>query len=116
MPSHLSDGRPAYARFLLLLLGEAAAGLFLYAVFTFMPMAAQALITIAAYAVLANDIIFQPRKGKSFGSLLCGITAIPACACGVGWRITHEDIWSRLMLTGACLMAGLILLDRRQEA
>ena len=33
----LNSGRPTYERFLLLLLGEAVAGVFLYAVFTFIP-------------------------------------------------------------------------------
>jgi hypothetical protein len=112
---NLNDGRAAYVRFLLLLLGEAIAGVFLYAVFTFMPMFVQLIIVLTGFVILDNDIIFHPQKNKSLASLLCAITAIPAFSCGVAWRITHEDVWSRLMLTGACLMAALIFLDRRAD-
>jgi hypothetical protein len=112
----LSDGHPAYVRFLRLLLGEAIVGVFLYAVFTFMPMAVQIVITLTALVVIENDIIFHPKKNKSLASLLCGVTAIPAFSCGVAWRITHEDVWSKLSLTGGCLMAALIFLDRRADA
>jgi hypothetical protein len=111
----LSNARPAYVRFLLLLLGEAVAGVFLYALFTFMPTAVQIPIVLAAWAMLAYDNIFHPKKNRSLGSLLCTITGIPVFCCGVAWRITHEDVWSRLALTGACLMAALIFLDRRQD-
>jgi hypothetical protein len=112
----LSSGRPVQERFLLLLLAEAITGFFLYGIFRFMPMAAQMVIALASWAVISNDIIFHPQKNKSLGSLLCGITAIPAFSCFVAWRITHEDIWSRLMLVGGCLMAALIFLDRRADA
>jgi hypothetical protein len=111
----LSGGHTAYARLLLLLLGEAAAGVFLYALFTFMPTAVQMIATITAWGVLAYDNTVHPRKTKSLGTLLCVITAIPVCACGIAWRITHEEVWSRLALTGACLIAGLIFLNRREE-
>jgi hypothetical protein len=112
----LRDSRPAYVRFWQLLLGEVVGGLFLYAVFTFLPTAVQMAITLISYAVIANDVIFHPEKNKSLGSLLCAITAIPAVSCGIAWRITHEDVWSRLTLTGACLMAALIFFDRRADA
>ena len=114
-PEDLSDGRPAYGRFLLLLLGETVAGVFLYAVFTFMPTTVQMVVTFLSWAIILNDITFHSTKNKSLGSLLCAITAIPVVCCGVAWRITHEDVWSRLMLTGACLMAALIFLDRRAD-
>ena len=66
--------------------------------------------------VIENDIIFHPKKNKSLASLLCGITAIPVFSCGFAWGITHEDVWSKLSLTEACLMAALIFLDRRTDA
>jgi ABC-type sugar transport system permease subunit len=116
---NLNGGRPAYSaykRFLLLLLGEAIAGFFLYGIFTFMPMAVQMVITLTSWVVIMNDNIFHPQKNRSLGSLLCGITAIPVFSCFVAWRITHEDVWSRLMLVGGCLMAALIFSDRRQDA
>ena len=111
----LSDGRPAYARFLLLLLGEAVAGVFLYGIFTLGPTAVQMLITLGAWAISSYDIIFHPKKNKSLASLLTSITAVFVFFCSLAWRSTHEDFWSRLALTGASLMAALIILDRRQE-
>ncbi len=110
-----SDGRSAYARFLLLLLGEAVAGVFLYGIFTLAPTAVQMLITLGAWAISSYDIIFCPKKNKSLASLLTAITAVLVFFCGLAWRNTHEDFWSRLALTGASLMAALIILDRRQE-
>jgi hypothetical protein len=92
----LRDVRPAYVRFLLLLLGEAIVGVFLYAVFTFMPMAVQIVIVVPGWVVT---------------------TAIPVFSCGFAWGITHEDVWSKLPLRGACLMAAaLMFLDRRADA
>jgi len=72
-------------------------------------------ITLISWAIIANDNI-DPKKNKSLGSLLCGITAIPVVSCGVAWRMTHEDVWSRLMLTGGALMAALIFFDRRADS
>ncbi len=118
MPSeNLNGGRTAYERFLLLLLllGEAIAGVFLYTIFTFMPTAVQILATLTSWAVIADDNIFHPQKNKSLGSLLCAITAIFFVSSGIAWRINHKDVWWRLMLTGACLTAGLIFLDRRAD-
>ena len=111
----LNAGRAAYMRLVLLLVGEAIAGLFLYATFTFMPIAVQTLIVLTGFVIVQIDIIFYPKKNKSLASLLCGITAILVVSSGVAWRITHGEVWSRLMHVGACLMAALIFLDRRQE-
>jgi hypothetical protein len=110
-----SEGRPAHARFLLLLLGEAVAGVFLYGVFTFTPTAVQMLVAFVAWAIIFYDNTVHPKKNKSLASLLCVITAISVFFFGLAWRNTHEDVWSRLALAGACLMAALIFLDRRQE-
>jgi|SRR5580693_996271 hypothetical protein len=112
----LNSGRPTYERFLLLLLGEVIAGFFLYGTFTFMPTAVQMVITFTSWVVIANDNISYPKKNKSLASLLCGITALCAVCCFVAWRVTHRDIWSRLILTGLCLMAALIFWDRRADA
>ena len=110
-----SDRRPVYVRLLFLILGEALAGVILYALFTFMSFAVQMVVATASWAVIANANCF-PLKNKSLGSLLSGLTALPAVFCFVEWRISHEDLWSRLMLVGCCLMAALIFLDRRQDA
>ena len=108
----VNEARPAYARFLLLLLGEVVAGICIYAVFTVMP-AVQMPITFTAWAIVAGDNIPHPRKNRSLASLLCAITAAPTSFCGIEWRITHQDVWSRFMLTGLCLMGTLMFLDRR---
>jgi uncharacterized membrane protein len=115
-PENINAGRSVYVRFLLLLVGEAIAGLFLYATFTFMPMFVQILIVLTGVVILHNDIIFHPKKNKSLAALLCGITAIPTSSCYVAWRTTHGDVWERLGLVGVCLMAALIFLDRRADA
>jgi fatty acid desaturase len=113
---NLSDARPAYVRFLFLVLGEAIAGLLLYATFRFMPTFLQIAIILTGLVILQNDILFHPKKNKSLASLLCAITAIPTFSCYVVWRISHGDGWERLMLVGGCLMAALILLDGRADA
>jgi sterol desaturase/sphingolipid hydroxylase (fatty acid hydroxylase superfamily) len=110
----INEARPAYERFLLLLLGESIAGIFLYAVFTLMPTVVQIGVTLASWAILSNDRMF-PKKTRSLGSLLSAITAVLFVSCGFVWRVTHKDVWSRLMLTGGCLLAGLIFLDRRAD-
>jgi hypothetical protein len=112
----LSEGRPAYVRFLLLLLGEVIAGLFLYATLTFMPLLVQIVIALIGLVILQNDILFHPKKNRSLASLLCGITAIPAFSCYIAWRVTHGEVWERLILVGGSLMAALIFLDRRADA
>ena len=115
----LSDRLPAYVRLLLLILGEAIAGVFLYALFSFMPMA-EILIIVVAGVIIANNN-FNPSKNKSLASLLCGITAAFTVVCNVVARLSHrgtahEDMWLRLSLVGAGLMATLIFLDRREGA
>ena len=113
----LSEGQPAYVRLLLLILGEAIAGVVLYALFSFMPVAVEIIVVALAWIVVANDN-FNPSKNKSLASLLCGITAAFTVVCNILARLSHhgtahEDIWLRLSLVGACLMATLIFLDRR---
>jgi hypothetical protein len=108
------EDQPVYARLLLMILGEAIVGVSLYALFTFMPVAAQVLIGLASWAIVFGENLTFP-KNKSLGSLLCGITGMASVSCSVAWRVTHNEIWSRLALVGACLLAALIFLDRRQE-
>ncbi len=111
---NLSGERPIYVRFFLLLLGEAVVGVFLYAVFTFLPFAVQMLIGLASWAIVFGENLNFP-KNRSLGSLLCGITGMATFSCSIAWRFTHNETWSRLAFVGACLLAGLIFLDRRQE-
>jgi len=108
------ESRPVYVRLLLMVLGETIAGIFLYGLFTFMTLAVQMLIAVAAWAVVVNDNLTFP-KNKSLGSLLCGITGAASFSCCIAWRITNQELWSRLMLVGTCLLAALIFLDRREE-
>ena len=108
------ESRSIYARFLLMILGEVIAGAILYVIFAFMPVAVQMLIAVASWAIVVNENLTFP-KNKSLGSFLCEITGAASFSCGVAWRITHQEFWSRLVLVGTCLLAGLIFLDRRQE-
>jgi hypothetical protein len=106
--------RPVYARLLLMIVGEAIAGIFLYVLFTFMPVAVQMVIAVVSWVIVVNENLTFP-KNKSLGSLLCGVTAVSGFSCFVAWRITDGEIWSRLMFVGTCLLAALIFLDRRQD-
>ncbi len=109
-----SNSRSTYTRVSLMVLIEAIAGLFLYALFTFMPLALQMLVATACWGIVAIDNLTFP-KNKSLGSVLCGITGAATFSCGVAWRITNGETWSRLMPVGTCLLAGLIFLDRREQ-
>ena len=112
-----NTGRPVYLRFLLLLVGEAIAGLILYATFPFMPSGVKLVIVVTVFVIVQIDIIFRPKKNKSLASLLCGITASLSFLCWVAWRITHENenFWLRLGLVGGCLAAALIVLEWRAD-
>jgi hypothetical protein len=97
-----------------MILGEGIAGVFLYVLFAFMPVALQALIAVAVWAIVFSENLTFP-KNKSVGSLLCVITGAACFCCGVAWRVTQREIWSRLGIVSGCLLAALIFLDRRQE-
>jgi hypothetical protein len=112
--SIFDENQPAYARLLLMIFGETTVGLFLYALFAFIPVAAQMVIVVGSWAIVATENLTFP-KNKSLGSLLSAITGTAGFSCGVAWKITHQEFWLRLMLVGICLLAGLIFLDRRQE-
>ncbi len=103
-----------WRRFSLLVAAEAIAGLFLYTLFTFIPVGLQMLITVAGWVIVEIEIWTFP-KNRSLGSVLSAITGVAGFLCLLAWRITHREVWSRLGLVGGCLIAGLILLDRRQE-
>ena len=108
------ESQATYRRLLLIVLGEAITGTFLYTVFKLMPLALQMMVALASWVILENEILTFP-KNKSLASLLSAITGGAASSCFVAWRITNQEFWSRLMLVGMCLSAGLIFLDRRQE-
>lgn len=107
-------GRSTYARLLLLVVCEITAGTLLYGLFTVMPLALQALVTVASWTIVSIEVGTFP-KNKSMGSFLGAVTGVASFSCGVAWGITGQEVWSRLMLVGGCLMAALIFLDRRQE-
>jgi hypothetical protein len=113
-PSNVPEHKMDWRRFTLLVVAEAVVGLFLYALFTFIPVALQVLITVASWVIVAIETWTFP-KNKSLGSLLRAITSAAVFLCWLAWRITYEQVWSRVELVGVCLMAGLIFLDRRQE-
>jgi hypothetical protein len=67
----------------LLLLGEAIIGLFLYAVFTFVPLAVQMTIAVAAWLIIANNIFFPKKKKASLRSSMGSLPFPPFLAM---WR------------------------------
>jgi len=112
-----SDDLPAYARFLLLFLAEAIVGVALYSLFTRTPVALQMLF-FAAAAVVVRLAHYKHPNDKTIASILCGLTLGFAGFCGIVSRITQrvttlEDVWARLMMVGFCLVAVLMVLDRR---
>ena len=108
-----STGRPVFLRMALLIVGWAIAGLLLYVLSTFLPIALMGGIVFAAWAIVR----FDSRKTKSLGSLLCVITCALTGVCSLAMHFTHwhEDVMARLIFVGLCLGAGLILLDRRAD-
>jgi hypothetical protein len=112
--STFSESQPSYRRLLIMVLGEAIAGMLLYAAFKLMPLGLQILVAVACWVIVVNENLTFP-KNKSVGSLLSALTGVAVFSCGVAWGITSHEFWSRLMLVGTCLLAGLIFLDRRQE-
>jgi hypothetical protein len=115
VPFNSFESRPPWQRLILLVACEAAAGISLYAIFTFMPFAVQLLVVVVVWVIITNNFL-DPSYTKSLGSLLWAITAMPTTFCYVRWRMTHQDSWSRLAIVGACLMAALIFVDRWQNS
>jgi hypothetical protein len=101
-------------KLVLLVVIEAAAGLLLCSLFMFVPLAVQILIAGASCVIVEFENMTFP-KNRSLGSFLCGLTALASVCCAVAWRVTGQELWSRWMVVGVCLMAGLVFLDRRQE-
>jgi hypothetical protein len=113
-PSNIFEYKMNWRRFALLVVAEAVVGLFLYALFTFIPVELQVLISVACWVIVRIERWTFP-KNKSLASLLCAVTGVAVFLCWLAWRITHEQVWSSSGFVGVCLMAGLIFLDRRQE-
>ena len=109
-PSNIFEYKMNWRRFALLVVAEAVVGLILYALFLFIPVELQILISVACWVIVRIDRWTFP-KNKSLASLLCAVTGVAVFLCWLAWRITL----SSLGFVGVCLMAGLIFLDRRQE-
>jgi hypothetical protein len=110
--------RVAWIRLTLLAFCELIAGVVLYRLFTYLPTV-EVVAAVLAFVLVEHDNLFV-EKARSLGRLLCGITAIAAVTFAIAARfarwgvpLLHEEPWFRLMCTAACLMALLILLDRR---
>ena len=110
-----SDSQSVYVRLALLIAGCTITGVLLYALSTLLPAAILGVILVAAYAVVRLDRV--SRKNRSLASWLCWITGVPVFVCAVAMHFTHwhEDVLGRLIFVGLCLMAGLIVLDRRAD-
>ena len=112
-----SDDQPSrqsvYLRMVLLIVGWAIAGLVLYVLSAFLPIAVMGVILVVAYMIVR----FDSRKIESLGSALCAITCSLTGVCALAMHFTHwhEGVISRLIFVGLCLGAGLILLDRRAD-
>jgi hypothetical protein len=100
--------------FALLAVAELAAGILLYVVFTLLPFFLQVIIVLVSWLVLLIEWGNFP-KNRSLGSFLGAINGAAGLALLVAWRITHNEVLSRLLLVTACLTAALIFLDRRQQ-
>ena len=110
-----SSVRPfEWGHFMLLGAGELMAGVLLYAVFTFTPMAVQVSFGFVS-GVIAQIDIFDPKRTKSLGSLWCAITGAPLLLCLIVWRMTDQASWLTAMLVCGTLMAGLTILDRLED-
>lgn len=82
--------------------------------FTFMPLRVQALIVFTSWIIVFIENLTFP-KNRSIASILCAIAGAFCLFCGIAWRITGSEGWSRAGLVCGCLLAGLVFLDRRQE-
>ena len=102
------------ARLLLVLFCELVVGVCLYALFRLMPLGVQALIVLTSWIVVFIENLTFP-KNRSVASILCAITGGVCFSCGIAWRTTGSEDWSRAGLVCGCLLAGLVFLDRRQE-
>lgn len=102
-------------RLALLIVGEAIAGIVLYALTTLLPAAILATVAFAAWAIVKLDRV--SRKNKSLASHFCAVTCLLTALCSAPLWVTHwhENVLWRLVFVGVCLGAGLILLDRRAD-
>lgn len=109
------ENRPTWGVVALFVVVELLAGLLLYAVFTFVSMTVGVIIALVGWAAIRVDI-FDPLRTNSLWSRLSAITAVPATAFFIAWRVTDQGVWLMLMLVGSTLMGGLVLLDRWEDA
>ena len=107
------ESRPLYARLPLAFFCESVVGVCLYALFTLMPLSIQALIVLTSWIIIFIENLTFP-KNRSVASILCAITGGICFSCGIAWRITGSEVWSRAGLVCGCLLAGVVFLDRRQ--
>ena len=107
-------GKVDWRSLILLAAGEITVGLVLYALFSHLPMYMQLLIAVVAFVILKLNYWSSANK-KSVGSLLRGITGLAMALFGIASRVTRQDVWLTLMLVSLTLLAGLILLDGRED-
>jgi hypothetical protein len=120
VPDNLSDGLPAYARFSLLAIVAAIAGVILYALYPLLPASVQALVMVAA-CLIAMSGNSAPNGEKTLASLLVMYIAVLFrifVVCVIVWESsrpinTRVDAELRVWFVAACLVAFLPLLDRR---
>jgi hypothetical protein len=96
---------------LLWLLGEVTAGAFFYALVTYMPDFAKAIIVAVAVVVIWCDGRYLERARKYYATPLFWLPIILGFFCGVVWRITGEDFWERLGIACICVRAAYRVID-----
>ena len=90
-----------------------AAGLVLYAVFTYSPPIVSGIILLAAWCM--NEYNFFDRsKRKARGNTPYWMICVPGSIVLVLWKLTGNMVWMRLGMVAGCLMAGYIWIDRRR--
>jgi len=90
---------------------ELVIALTLYAMFTYVSMTVGIVLALGAWPLIQLDIL-DPLRTKSLWSRLILMTSVTGAFFFIGWKITGQDIWLRLLLVGSVLSGGLVFIDR----
>ena len=101
----LFTNQSAHKNLLLWLLGEAIAGVFLYAIASHLSDFAQVIILLVAVMVIWNDRPF-PK------TLLFWLPIVLGLFCATVWKITGEAVWERVGFACICVRAVYRVIDR----
>jgi hypothetical protein len=110
-PSADGEGRTDWGRLALMAAIELMAGAVIFFSFTYLPKAVAGGIALLGIMGILIDIT-DPIRTRSLGCLLRRITGAGAAFCLLAWRVSGQELWENLALTGFILIAGLSSLDR----